>query len=394
MSTIKIVQKKDKVNKKGLCPVVIRITDNRKVRYYSTGITIPPSAWDEHNQTIRIDSEYFHLQRNIDAARQKAASALADKEQVVVSPVRTSTPTVKVSFLKEMEVLSAKGKVGTGIKYRYCLQLLDKAGLSDVKINRIDRDYLNSFDAFLIQRGNNNNSRATKFSVLRAVYNKARLEGIRMPDIDPFDAFKPGRLWKATRKRALNKLDVVRIMNLNIEFSSNPYSLSFARDIFVFSYLIGGINFRDIATLKSSNIIEGRVCYCRHKTGKELGFVLQPSALKILRCYRQDDGDGNQYIFPILDYRRHITNQQIHNRVHKVLGHVNRNLKKVAAMVGIECSMTTYVARHSFATVLKREGVSISIISEAMGHRDVATTEIYLDSFYDKQKDSAMEKLL
>lgn len=63
-------------------------------------------------------------------------------------------------------------------------------------------------------------------------------------------------------------------------------------------------------------------------------------------------------------------------------------------MVGIECSMTTYVARHSFATVLKREGVSISIISEAMGHRDVATTEIYLDSFYDEQKDSAMAKLL
>lgn len=394
MSTIKIVQKKDKVNKKGLCPVVIRVTDKRKVRYYSTGITIPPSAWDEHNQTIRIDSEYFYLQRNIDAARQKVASALAEKEQEIVSPVRTSTPTVKVSFHKEMEVLTAKGKVGTEIKYRYCLQLLDKAGLSDVKINRIDRDYLNSFDAFLIQRGNNNNSRATKFSVLRAVYNKARLDGIRMPDIDPFDAFKPGRLWKATRKRALNKLDVVRIMNLNIEFSSNPYSLSFARDIFVFSYLIGGINFRDIATLKSSNIIEGRVCYCRHKTGKELGFVLQPSALKILRCYRQDDGDGNQYIFPILDYRRHITNLQIHNRLHKVLGHVNRNLKKVAAMVGIECSMTTYVARHSFATVLKREGVSISIISEAMGHRDVATTEIYLDSFYDEQKDSAMAKLL
>ena len=394
MSTMKVVQKKDKVNKKGLCPVVIRVTDKRKVRYYSTGITIPPSAWDEHNQTIRIDSEYFYLQRNIDAARQKVASALADKEQETIPQVRTSTPTVETSFHKEMTVLTAKGKVGTEIKYRYCLQLLEKAGLSDVRINRIDRDYLNSFDAFLIQRGNNSNSRATKFSVLRAVYNKALLDGVRMPDIDPFKAFKPGRLWKATRKRALNKLDIVRIVNLDIDFSPNPYSLSFARDIFVFSYLIGGINFRDIASLKAENIIDGRVYYCRHKTGKELGFELQPSALKILRCYRQDEGDRNQYIFPILDYRRHITNQQIHNRVHKVLGHVNRNLKKVAAMVGIDCTMTTYVARHSFATVLKREGVSISIISEAMGHRDITTTEIYLDSFYDEQKDVAMAKLL
>ena len=394
MSTIKIVQKKDKVNRKGLCPVAVRVTDNRKVRYYSTGLSIPLSVWDEHNQTIRIDSEYSHLQRNIDAARQKVAYELSEKERVITPQIRTSTPTVKASFHKEMKVLTAKGKVGTEIKYRYCLHLLEKAGLSDVKINGINRDYLNSFDAFLIQRGNNNNSRATKFSVLRAVYNKARLDGIRMPDIDPFDAFKPGRLWKATRKRALNKQDIIRITKLDIEFSPNPYSLSFARDIFVFSYLVGGINFRDIASLKAENIIDGRVYYCRHKTGKELGVELQPSALKILRCYRQDDGDGDQYIFPILDYRRHKTNQQIHNRVHKVLGQVNKNLKKVATMVGLECSMTTYVARHSFATVLKREGVSISIISEAMGHRDVATTEVYLDSFYDEQKDSAMAKLL
>lgn len=82
------------------------------------------------------------------------------------------------------------------------------------------------------------------------------------------------------------------------------------------------------------------------------------------------------------------------NRIHKILGKVNKNLKLLAADLGVEANITTYVARHSFASVLKKSGVNIALISEALGHSDLATTQIYLDSFDNEQVDDAMKNLL
>ncbi len=83
---------------------------------------------------------------------------------------------------------------------------------------------------------------------------------------------------------------------------------------------------------------------------------------------------------------------QKRNRIHKVIGHVNKQLKVLGEMAGIE-HLTTYVARHSYATVLKRAGVSVELISETLGHSDLSTTQIYLDSFENSQIDKAMENL-
>ena len=92
------------------------------------------------------------------------------------------------------------------------------------------------------------------------------------------------------------------------------------------------------------------------------------------------------------DFEAYMT--RIYNRVHKVIGHVNSNLKRIAEMAGLKVNLTTYVARHTFATVLKRSGVNIAIISESLGHSDLETTQIYLDSFDNSQIDEAMKNLL
>ena len=104
--------------------------------------------------------------------------------------------------------------------------------------------------------------------------------------------------------------------------------------------------------------------------------------------------DGDKYIFPILDRAIHRTEQQIHNRIHKVLVHVNKGLREWSRILGLKTTLTTYVARHTFATVLKRSGVSVALISESLGHSDLSTTQIYLDSFENSQIDEAMKHLL
>ena len=99
------------------------------------------------------------------------------------------------------------------------------------------------------------------------------------------------------------------------------------------------------------------------------------------------------YLFPILS-SFHKTEQQKLNRIHKVIGKVNKYLKSLGKELKIDKKITTYVARHSFSTTLKRAGVSTSVISEALGHSSEKVTQIYLDSFENTQMSNAMQNLL
>lgn len=101
---------------------------------------------------------------------------------------------------------------------------------------------------------------------------------------------------------------------------------------------------------------------------------------------------SGMYLFPILS-ALHKTEQQKLNRLHKVITKVNRALKEIGTELGLPIKLTTYVARHSFATVLKRAGVSTSVISESLGHSSEKITQIYLDSFENSQIDEAMSHL-
>ena len=77
-----------------------------------------------------------------------------------------------------------------------------------------------------------------------------------------------------------------------------------------------------------------------------------------------------------------------------MLAKINKELKLLASELEIDADVTTYVARHSFASVLKNTGVNIALISQALGHQDIKTTEIYLSKFDDQQMDEAMSNLL
>ena len=119
-----------------------------------------------------------------------------------------------------------------------------------------------------------------------------------------------------------------------------------------------------------------------------------PQTQSIVSKYITANKSGADYIFPILDRAIHKTEIQIANRLNKVLRHINRELKNWGKTLGLPTKLTTYVARHTFATVLKRSGVNIAIISELLGHSDLSTTQIYLDSFDNEQIAEAMKNLV
>lgn len=401
---IKIVQRKDRIYANGNCPLFFRFTQKRQCKYISSGISIPQDCWNESEQRIipsYPDSESLNYQLKEKLAEYQK---LIDKLTVLDIEVTFDTLfgqkskyincTVSEYFQQQIAYMKSIGKVGTASKYETCRHLLEHCNLGKKRFEQVDLQFLQDFEAYMIRKGNGSNSLATSFSVLRAVYNKAVKQKVFAETDNPFKQYNIGRFWKPTRKRAITKEDVRKIQSLELPESRESYSLSFARDMFLFSYYVAGINFKDIATLRYSDIQNGRIYYQRHKTGKELNSPILPQTKAIMNRYSRRDASPEDYIFPILDRHIHKSEQQICNRVHKVIGHVNTNLKRIAEMAGLKVNLTTYVARHTFATVLKRSGVNIAIISESLGHSDLETTQIYLDSFENSQIDEAMKNLL
>ena len=147
-------------------------------------------------------------------------------------------------FRRTIAQLESVGKIGWTSKHKVTFSLLQQFRSTNIRFDEITVGYLRDFELFLMKKGNKSNSIATKFSVLKAVYNKALAEGIFTTPHSPFLQFKIGRLWTATRKRAIRKEDVQRLMQAEIPADGSAY-LDFARDIFLFSYLSAGINFKD-----------------------------------------------------------------------------------------------------------------------------------------------------
>ena len=400
-----VVFRKDKLNKQNSAPVHVRFTLARKTRYVSTGVTLNMNDWDfENNEVKRSIEDAKQLQFQIDSKLNEYEKKIKRLEVLEMeisfetlldaNSRKAPNQTVAEYFSKLIDGFRKSGKLSTASKYSFCLSSLNKFRPTSVTFDKIDKAFLSEFEQFLRDSGLSGNTIATKFTNLKSAYNRALEDRIFVPKDNPFAKYKVGKLWTKTRKRAITKEDILKLKNLELPKDSHFGYKELSRDIFLFSYYTAGINFKDIATLRHSDIVNGRVCYSRHKTQKLISCPLLPDAQRIIEKHSSPFYDDNDYIFPILDRQVHITEQQIFNRVHKVLVRVNSNLKEMSKQLGLKFPLTTYVARHTYATVLKRSGVNIAIISESLGHSDLATTQIYLDSFENSQIDEAMKNLL
>ena len=371
---------------------------------HTTNVADRIDDWDFENQCIRSDSpEMQSIQFQIDSKvedyrrrmrRLEALEVEVTLDNLLETNGRKFNCTVGEYLRQTIRRLKESGKYGSASKHQSLLARLSQFRSPNIRFEEIEFAYLQDFEFFLRKAGNTDNSIATKFAIFKAAYNKALAEGVFVQKVNPFAKYKVGSLWTKTRKRAITKEEVQKLAALEITSEGRTDYTELARDIFLFSYFTAGINFTDMATLRHRDIVHGRICYSRHKTQKLISCCLVPNALQIVEKYRKSNCTDEDYVFPILDRMIHQTPQQIFNRTHKVLGKVNRELKVLGKRIGLAIPLTTYVARHTYATVLKRSGVNIAIISESLGHSDLATTQIYLDSFENSQIDEAMKNLL
>ena len=403
-ASTEVVCYKYKPLKDGTLPLMLRVTKDRKRKYVSLGLSLQEKFWDfEKGKPKRNCPNKEQIERLIAAKTAEYNDLIVEmtsqqREYTVETLVshfhnQVRCATVVELYDKLIDDMKRGGKLGNAGVYKYSrTSLLKFTGQRlQIPFSDIDAVWLRRYENWLRTSGCGDTTISQLFRTLRSVFNKAVELQLVKRDYYPFDAYKVSKFDTRTKKRAITKEDVRKVIALDL--SQGYPSERLARDIFVFSYFGAGINFADIALLKYGNVRDDRVQYVRKKTGKPINFLLTEEMRNIIAKYQQQGQTDEDYIFPILDRRVHRTEQQRYDRTHKVLTNTNRWLRKIGQRVGIE-HLTTYVARHTFATVLKRSGVNIAIISESLGHSDLSTTQIYLDSFENSQIDAAMQNLL
>lgn len=399
-ATVNVLCYKSKTLRNGEHPLMICVCKSGKRKYVSLGVSVNPKYWDfEKNKPKRNCPNREQIIKAINEQEQKYSEQILEfsTEQREYSPatlIETVAPVRKAKTVDDLFngyicQLKNEGRLGYALSVQQVRNsLLKFKGHSDIFFSEIDVNWLKSYESWLRCCKLEDNTIGIRFRTLRAVYNLALTEGLVKTDLYPFKKYKVSKLHKETAKRAITKEQVKLVIEYDV--SNARFYKKLAVDMFTFSYLMGGINFTDMAFLTDKNIDGGRMVYVRQKTKKLIMLPLQDKAVEIMNRYRSPQ---RKYIFPILDNCER-TPRQIRNRIYDVLANVNGHLNDIGKELGIELKISSYVARHSYATVLKRSGVSTSIISESLGHSSERITQIYLDSFDNEQVDEAMKNLL
>lgn len=283
-----------------------------------------------------------------------------------------------------VRLLEEQGKLGTSRNYRCALHSL-RAFLQgrDVRISGLKEPLVVAYDHWLRRREVTRNTVSFYMRILRAVYNKAVKERLARP------AVLFGNVYTGvdrTGKRAVGVSVLKAMQQLDL---SGDASLEKARDLFVFSFFARGMAFVDMAYLCKKDIQADSIVYVRRKTSRKLSVRIEPCIRLIMDRYAKETS-GSPYVFPLL---RSADTAQAYSQYKNSLGWYNRSLKVLARILGIE-RLSSYTARHTWATSARDMGIPLSIISAGMGHSSERTTEIYLASLDNSVIDRANRKIL
>lgn len=399
--TVKVLCYKSKTLSDGKHPLMVRVCKDGKKKYQSIGISIHPSHWDfkknEPNEfcpnrdeiRLLIQQKLYDLQKTILSKRIEGKDFTASSILKPKSGSLSLHNNAGECFNYYVRILKEQGRLRYAGMYEVSLNSFKKyAGSLDIPFSDIDVTWLKKYEAWMLQQGLAVNTIGTRVRHLRTVFNMAIEQHVIDKDCYPFHAYKVSKISQSPPKRAMTKTDVQKI--LAYQPKTDMESLAIA--LFTFSYFTAGINFIDMAMLKQENIVDGKLCYTRAKTKKQIIIPMQDEAKEIITLFSVGSTNKSDYIFTIFS-AYHKSEVQKANRLHKVLAKVNKALKQIGKELGLPIKLTTYVARHSFATVLKRAGVSTSLISESLGHSSEKITQTYLDSFGNTQIDEAFSHL-
>lgn len=378
-----------------------QIIHNRMPRQISTGYKLYPEEWDGltsqivmHPATGEDRRHYLATLQNLikeDLARLKKTVARLEhtgKDYTADKIVELySTPSDDGGILSfgqsVITELKQIGKARTAETYTTTLNSFTRfrGKRGDVPLDEVDGSLMVEYEAYLKENNVCPNSSSYYMRNLRAIYNRAVDKELTIQR-NPFKHVYTG--IDKTVKRAVSIKVIRQIRDMDLKPNS---SMDLARNLFMFSFYTRGMSFVDMAYLKKKDLQNGILSYRRHKTNQQLFVKWEKLMQDIVDKY---DTAGTPYLLPIIKDAEKDERQQYKNAEHLV----NNKLKKIGKILGLPIPLTTYVARHGWASIAKSKNIPLSTISEAMGHDSEGTTRIYLASLDTSAVDKANSIIL
>ncbi|WP_431215515.1 phage integrase SAM-like domain-containing protein [Puia sp. P3] len=433
---ISIVLDGRRAKKANKYPVKLRVNYQGKVKYYSTAFDLTKEDFGKLTAK-RISAEFEKIRDQINDieseaksfARQMDRFVLSEFEREFVSQNRLldykvpkdqqsiinefdyspfytkfsilkegikSTNTVAFEYLKYIQQLLQEGRISTAVSYHASYSSLSKFQLPE-RFSDITPTYLTRYEQWILSQNLSKATVGIYLRPLKCLFNEANAAGIiRKEKCYPFGRRKYQIPKGRNVKKALSLADVEKIYYYQCD-RSNP-SEERARDFWLFCYFGNGMNIKDIALLRNKDIHGEMLAFERAKTEramrsdpKVITVIITEDMKLIMDRWGSKCKDPDSYVFPILTPGE--TPLRKYELVQLFVSFVNKWMREIVKRLGIDKNVTTYVARHTFSTVLKRSGASMEYIQEALGHADLRTTENHLDSFEMEVKKEFASKL-
>jgi integrase/recombinase XerD len=382
----------------GKCTVSLRVTHQQKKKYYPTGIRLTVKEFERVMKAKRRSVEESDVYRKLLEFQAKANSVI-DKlphftfnqfEEGFISN-RKMSDSLTDAFDNYINELKDGDKIGTAVAYE-CARNSIIGFKKDLRIADITPKFLQKYEDWMLGQENSITTVSIYLRCLRAILNRSNVDRL----VYPFGKSKDKYSIPTGKniKKALTLDEVSKIFNYDADPKSSE---QMARDYWIFMYLSNGMNVKDICLLKWKNIDKNILKYSRSKTKstknseEQIKISLKSEAKAIIQKWGRPSDDRDDYIFPHLEQGMTAVRQrQVYQQLTKT---INKYMKRIAVALQIDKEITTYYARHSFATVLKRSGATTEFISEMLGHADSKTTRSYLDSFEDEEIHSRTDVL-
>lgn len=400
MATIKIKMRMS-ARDKGMGTLYYQVIQRRVVKLIHSGYTLCLAEWDAVREAILVldgtddkRREYLlKVEEALHIGRLRLESIVKIMEHSS-SKTYTAEDVVRIYRMADKE----RGFIAFGRKLVIQFDGIDKRALSerynyvlnrfaqfrqdkDLPLEEVSSRVMIEFENYLKAGNVCINTSSYYMRNLRAVYKRAVEKGL-VEDANPFRHVYTG--IDKTRKRAIPMATVRRIKELDLTL--RPL-LDYARDLFLFSVYMRGMSFVDMAYLKKTDLRNGFITYRRQKTDRQLTVKWEDMMQEIVDKY---DTGGTPYMLPVIKDMEADRRRQYKS----ALRLVNNKLKVIGEMVGLTVPLTTYVARHAWASIAKERHVSVSVISEAMGHDSEKTTRIYLATLDTTEIDMANRHIL
>lgn len=404
--------REDRPDKRGLCPVMLKITQDRKRKYLSSGIRLDPKDWNHDKQLVRRSHpNYNKLNQELDIIRETASQAYRElnrdnraSAESIKKRIEYSSKDNFFTLAKEYLDSIKKDQYYTWKQSRVAVnKIKDFHGSDDLPVNLIGLNFLNDLMDYMQRKLKNKSSTVRKnMGAISNILDIAVRQYLIPENPMGLNEFSLPKQNGKIKKAKIPYKKIKQIEALNLEEGSNLWH---SRNTFILAFYFCGIRFGDLAMLTWGNVRNGRMRYTMGKTGQEIDIKIPEGANYYLELYSEDENKDDEYILPFLkdlsDEERK-DSAYIRKRVNMWNVFVNgqekkkkaTGLKKIANMVDINEVLSMHVARHSFAQyVVEEKNIPVYRLMVLLGHQNIRTTMEYLKTISVKAADETMDEI-